>query len=139
METNKSSKSKKNWRIIQNEIDKRMPNFLLSKEKNPKAITSKSINENVVKINKDDMEIIINCNDSYKTIPDNIYNYICSIDSDIKQKNKNHADNIISHRSDKNINTNVKNQDNKLNEKKTKGGKKYRNSVGKKTRRKKKK
>ena len=137
MENNKS-KSKKNWKTIQNEVHKGMPNFLLSQGESSKLFTHKT-NDNVVNIKKGDEEIIINCNDSHKTIPDNIYRYLCSIDSDIERQNKHLAHNIISARSDKNINTNEKNEDNKPNEKKTKGGKKYRNGGGKKTRRKKKK
>lgn len=137
MENNKS-KSKKNSKTIQNDLHKRMPNFLLSQRESSKLLTHKT-NDNVVNIKKGDEEIIINCNDGHKTIPDNIYKYLCSIDINIKNQNNHRDDNLIS---DVIINTNKKNEkneNNKPNEKKTKGGKKYRNNDSKKTRRKNKK
>ena len=137
MENNKS-KSKKNSKTIQNDLHKEMPNFLLSQGESLKLLTHKT-NDNVVNIKKGDEEIIINCNDGHKTIPDNIYKYLCSIDINIKNQNNHRDDNLIS---DVIINTNKKNEkneNNKPNEKKTKGGKKYRNNDSKKTRRKNKK
>lgn len=140
MENNKS-KSKKNSKTIQNDLHKRMPNFLLSQRESSKLLTHKT-NDNVVNIKKGDEEIIINCNDGHKTIPDNIYKYLCSIDINIKNQNNHRDDNLISDVINKKYNTNKKNEkneNNKSNEKKTKGGKKYRNNDSKKTRRKNKK
>ena len=94
MENNKS-KSKKNSKTIQNDLHKRMPNFLLSQGESSKLLTHKT-NDNVVNIKKGDEEIIINCNDNHKTIPDNIYKYLCSIDSNIKNQNNHLANNLIS-------------------------------------------
>ena len=70
-------------------------NFLLSQGENSKLLTYKT-NDNVVNIKKGDEEIVINCNDNHKTIPDNIYKYLCSIDSNIKNQNNHLANNLIS-------------------------------------------
>ena len=46
-----NSKSKKNSKTLQNDLHKRMPNFLLSQGENSKLLTHKT-NDNVVNIKK---------------------------------------------------------------------------------------
>ena len=97
MENNKS-KAKINWKVIQDSIKKKTPRFLISDEKS----------SNIIKITKADDEIIINCdNENHKTIPDSVFNYFCSINTNKKKIQTDINDNFIP------------NPDNNLNDTKT--------------------
>ena len=97
MENNKSN-AKKNWKVIQDNIKRKTPRFLISDEKS----------NNIIKITKADDEIIINCdNENHKTIPDSVFNYFCSINTNKKKIQTDINDNFIP------------NPDNNLNDTKT--------------------
>ena len=129
MENNKS-KAKINWKVIQDSIKKKTPRFLISDEKS----------SNIIKITKADDEIIINCdNENHKTIPDSVFNYFCSINTNKKIIQTSVNDNFIPN-TDNNLNdtkTTLSNTNKGIKPKQTKS--KTSSNGGRKTRRKSKK
>ena len=129
MENNKSN-AKKNWKVIQDNIKRKTPRFLISDE-NP---------SNIIKITKADDEIIINCdNENHKTIPDSVFNYFCSINTNKKIIQTSVNDNFIPN-TDNNLNdtkTTLSNTNKGIKPKQTKS--KTSSNGGRKTRRKSKK
>ena len=129
MENNKSN-AKKNWKVIQDNIKRKTPRFLISDEKS----------SNIIKITKADDEIIINCdNENHKTIPDSVFNYFCSINTNKKIIQTSVNDNFIPN-TDNNLNdtkTTLSNTNKGIKPKQTKS--KTSSNGGRKTRRKSKK
>ena len=129
MENNKS-KAKQNWKVIQDNIKRKTPRFLISDEKS----------NNIIKITKADDEIIINCdNENHKTIPDSVFNYFCSINTNKKIIQTSVNDNFIPN-TDNNLNdtkTTLSNTNKGIKPKQTKS--KTSSNGGRKTRRKSKK
>ena len=129
MENNKSN-AKKNWKVIQDNIKRKTPRFLISDENS----------SNIIKITKADDEIIINCdNENHKTIPDSVFNYFCSINTNKKIIQTDVNDNFIPN-PDNNLNdtkTTLSNTNKGIKPKQTKS--KTSSNGGRKTRRKSKK
>ena len=105
MSLNKNTKSKQN-------INDKLPTFLISKQNNYDIKSNITIdnkieekikthnvksNNNNSKKNDDINDIVVNCNETHETIPDNVFNYFCNLENNKK--------NI----SGKNINDNKKN------------------------------
>lgn len=128
MENNRSY-AKKKLKNIQNNIREKTPKFLISDQKTI----------NIVTIAKHDDEIVINCdNENHKTIPDSVFNYLCSTNSLNKDNTDNSPnDNTINHKSNI-VNTNKINNESKDTKKKVTKSK-ITSRGGKKTRRKNKK
>ena len=95
MENNRSN-AKKNWKVIQNSIKKKTPRFLISDEKS----------SNIIKITKDDDEIIVNCDNlNHTPMPDKIFSYLCSLNVNKKKIQSDINDNFIPNpQPDNNIN-----------------------------------
>ena len=117
MKNEQSKTAIKNWKFLKDNIVKKTPNFLISKNSNPIKST--------IKITKsDDSEIVINCDDNkHETIPDSVFNYLCNLNNDVDSGVDNDVDSGV----DNNVN-------NKNNKRKTKSIKPK--IVGKKTRKK---
>ena len=88
-----SKKTKSNKNIIN-----RLPTFLITKQNNydtePHNMTNKSFKNEKVKSdnnnskNNDDVnDIVVNCNETHKTVPDNVFNYFCNLENN-KLNNK---------------------------------------------------
>lgn len=120
---NKNINAKKKWKSLADNIGKKLPNFLKLQQKN----TAKLIKNN-------GEEIIINCdNTSHTTIPDSVFNYLCSLPT-INNKRKTEINNNIIP-DDKNVNVIIKDDKPKSSQpKKTKS--KTQSKGGKKTRKK---
>lgn len=90
-----SKKTESNKNISNKNIINRLPTFLITKQNNydteSNKIKNKSFKNEKVKINNnnsknnDDVnDIIINCNETHKTVPDNVFNYFCNLENNKK-------------------------------------------------------